>query len=83
VVAELQLTAEQREQIRTIEEEAIFGWMRGPQPAKPPGGQDKPANERLLAILTQEQVRCWKALTGETVKFPIAPFGSPEARTRP
>jgi eukaryotic-like serine/threonine-protein kinase len=83
VVAQLQLTVEQREQIRTLEEEALIGWMKGPRPAKPPGGQDKPANERLLAILTEEQVQRWKALTGESVRFPIAPFGSPEARTQP
>jgi eukaryotic-like serine/threonine-protein kinase len=83
VVAELKLTAEQREQIRTIKEEALFGWMRGPRPGKPPGGQDKPANERLRAILTEEQVQRWKAMTGESAKFPIARFGSPEARTQP
>jgi eukaryotic-like serine/threonine-protein kinase len=77
VVAELQLSLEQREQIRTIEEEAIFSWMRGPRPGKPPGGQDKPAIERLRAILTEEQVDRWNALTGEAAKFPIAPFGSP------
>jgi hypothetical protein len=40
VVAQLQLTVEQREQIRTIEEEAIFGWMMGTaagQAARRPG----------------------------------------------
>jgi hypothetical protein len=47
------------EQIRAIEEEAIFGWISRPRPGKPPGGQDnqdKLANERLLVILTEEQV---------------------------
>jgi hypothetical protein len=43
----------------------------------PPGGQDKPANERLLAILTEEQVRRWKAMTGEPVKVRFAPFPPP------
>jgi hypothetical protein len=83
VVAQLQLTVEQPEQIRTIEEEAIFGWLRGPRPGKPPGGQDEPANERLLAMLTEEQVHRWIPMTGESAKFPIARFGSPEARTQP
>ena len=83
VVAQLQLTVEQPEQIRTIEEEAIFGWLRGPRPGKPPGGQDQPANERLLAILMEEQIHRWKAMTGESARFPIALSGSPEARTQP
>jgi hypothetical protein len=77
VVSELELTAEQRDQIRTIEDETLFGWMRGPRPNTTPGTQEKSANERLLAVLTENQVRRWQALTGEPVKFPIAPFGSP------
>ena len=48
-----------------------------------PGGQDKPGNERLVAVLTENQVRRWKAMTGAPAKVPIAPFGSPEARTQP
>jgi hypothetical protein len=83
VVAELKLTAEQREQIRTIEEGALFGWMRGPRPNTTPGAREKSANERLVAVLREDQVRRWKALTGEPAKFPIAPFGSPGARTQP
>jgi serine/threonine protein kinase len=80
VVSELKLTPEQREQIRTIEEEAFFGWMRGPRPGKPPAAQEKTTNDRLLAVLTDDQVRRWKALTGEPVKYPIVPFGSPDTR---
>jgi hypothetical protein len=86
VVAELKLTAEQREQVRTIEEEALFGWMRGPRPGDSgtaPEARDRTANERILAVLTDEQVRRWKAMTGEPKIFPIAPFGSPEARAQP
>jgi hypothetical protein len=83
VVAELQPTAEQRDQIRTIEDETLFGWMRGPRPNTTPGTQEKSANERLVAVLTEDQVRRWKAMTGEPAKVPIAPFGSPEARTQP
>src|SRR5262249_7054640 len=38
VVAELKLTAGQRERIRTIEEEALFAWMRTAWRGKPSGG---------------------------------------------
>ena len=61
VVSELNLTPEQREQIRTIEEETLFGWMRGPAAGEVAAGvQEKTTNDRLLAVLTDEQVRCWK-----------------------
>jgi hypothetical protein len=83
VVSELRLTPEQREQIRTIEEEAMVARMRGPRPGKPPGALEKTTNDRLLAVLTEEQVRRWKALTGEPAKFPIAPFGAPDVRPQP
>jgi serine/threonine protein kinase len=73
VVAELKLTADQREQIRTIEEEALFGWMRGPQS----GTGEQPPNERILAVLTDEQVRQWTAMTGNPLKGVIAPFSPP------
>jgi serine/threonine protein kinase len=83
VVSALNLTIEQRDQIRTIEDETLFGWMRGPRPNTTPGPQEKSANERLVAVLTEDQVRRWKAMTGEPVQFPITPFGSPDARTQP
>jgi serine/threonine protein kinase len=82
VVAELNLTPQQREQIRTIEEEALFGWMRG-RSGKPPGAPEKSTNDRLLAVLTAEQLRRWRSLTGEPLRFAIVPFGSPDARTQP
>jgi serine/threonine protein kinase len=81
VVAELGLAAGQREQIRTIEEEALFGWMRGPRPGPPPGDsgkatgpREKSANERVVEVLTEEQLRRWRTLTGEALTFAIAPF---------
>lgn len=72
------LTAEQRDQIRTIEDETLFGWMRGARPAAS-GARDRTANERLLAVLTDEQVRRWRAITGEALKSPITPFPPPPA----
>jgi serine/threonine protein kinase len=80
VVAELQLTAGQREQVRTIEEETLFGWMRGLAPGdlgKAYGAREKSANERIVAVLTEEQVRRWRALTGEPVKEPIVAYPPP------
>jgi serine/threonine protein kinase len=84
VVSELELTAEQRDQIRTIEDETFFGWMRGARPAAPDGdsgtatgARDRPANERLIAVLTEEQVHRWRALTGEALKTPVTLFPPP------
>jgi hypothetical protein len=81
VVAELQLTAEQREQIRTIAEEALYGWMRGQGPNTAPGTPEKSVNKRILAVLTNDQVQRWKAMAGEPTKAVIAPF-SPPAGTK-
>src|SRR5262249_14759354 len=80
VVSELKITADQRDRIRTIEEDALFGWMRRLQPGSPPGDSAKapaarrPANERILAVLTEEQVRRWRALTGPAISAAIMPF---------
>jgi hypothetical protein len=74
VVAELKLTAEQRDRIRTIEDGALFGWMRGES-----GVKDRTANERVFAVLTEEQVRRWRAMTGGALKGPITPFPPPAA----
>jgi len=79
VAAALQLTPEQRERVRVIEDDAAFGWMRGPRPGAPPDARERSVNERLLAVLTDEQSRTWKAMTGEPVKwsFRPVPFGPP------
>jgi hypothetical protein len=79
VVAELKLTADQRDRIRTIEDEALFAWMR-----RPPGAPGNPgqaaASDRIDAVLTAEQVRRWRAMTGAALKSPIAPFAPPPVR---
>ncbi|HEY7152560.1 MAG TPA: serine/threonine-protein kinase [Gemmataceae bacterium] len=79
VVSELKLTLEQRERIRTIEEEALFGGMRDPHgnSGKPPASQGKSAKERILAVLTEDQFRRWKEMTGEPMKAAIVPFAAP------
>jgi serine/threonine protein kinase len=71
VVAALSLTAEQREQIRALEEEALFGWMRPPAP----GG--KSPGERALEVLTREQARLWRGMTGVPVRGLVSPFAVP------
>jgi serine/threonine protein kinase len=79
VVSELKLTSEQRERIRTIEEEAVFGWMKN-KPEKTgnaPGSERRSVNERIVAVLTEEQLRRWREMTGEPMKATIAPFFAP------
>src|SRR5262249_11497706 len=77
VVSELQLTVQQREQIRTIEEEFFMSWMSGPQPGSPPPDPAKLVNKRVLGVLTKEQVKRWKSMSGESMKAPIEPFLPP------
>jgi serine/threonine protein kinase len=85
VASVLQLTTEQRDRIRAIEEEAFFAWMRmlapGAQPGLPAsaaGTKDGSPNERILALLSAEQARLWKAMTGEPFKGPpMPPFPPP------
>jgi serine/threonine protein kinase len=83
VVAELKLTAKQRDKIRTIEEEAFFSRMKRTRPGTTPGdsskassARGKSANERILAVLTEDQVRRWRALTGKQLQEPVAAFPS-------
>lgn len=79
VVSELKLTSQQRERIRMIEEEAYFGWMKK-QPengGKTPGFEGRSVNERIVALLTEEQLRKWKGMTGEPMEAEIAPFFAP------
>ena len=71
-----------------IEDDAAFGWMRavgrGPNPGDPGPGKTKErsTNERLLEVLTDEQARRWRDLTGEPVKGPLVPFGAPAPAQR-
>jgi hypothetical protein len=83
VVSELKLNSAQRERIRMIEEEAVFGWMKK-QPEKPgitPAVEGKSVNERIVAVLTEEQLRRWREMTGEPMKAPIAPSFAPSRST--
>jgi serine/threonine protein kinase len=78
VAAELALTARQRERIRTIEEGALFGWMRKMSPGNPASDPAaRPASEQILEVLTKEQARRWREMTGELVKGLVNPFAPP------
>jgi hypothetical protein len=84
VIAALRLTPGQREQIRTIESESLFAWMRGPWPAGESNkAREKSANERIRAILTEEQRDQWRTLTGETIHAALTPFPPPPAPKSP
>jgi hypothetical protein len=82
VITALKLTAEQRERLRAIE------WEAGPGPGgpgKPPAQDSRLPEEKFQAVLTEEQARRWRELTGEPFKGslrPPPPLGRP-GRPRP
>jgi len=91
IVDALKLTTKQREQVRKIQDEAgiaMMGfWMPGPPghggPGPPPKRFDDPwkgTQEKVLALLTDDQKTAWKELTGEpfTGMVPLMmPVGPP------
>jgi serine/threonine protein kinase len=84
VTAALKLTAAQKEQIRALREKAFFrgrhhheGPVGGPPPGPPgrPGGPHPPPGPALVKqiemdVLTAEQLRRWREMTGEPFKGP-------------
>ena len=99
VVGPLKLTAEQKERLRAIEAEASFrgpdGARGGPGPPGSPGGglPGGPrweheqawwaASDEVLTVLTDDQKRQWRKMTGEPIKGPGLPFPSPPRRFGP
>jgi serine/threonine protein kinase len=86
VAAAIGLSPTQRERIRMIEDDAAFGWIRGPRPsaaASESGGIASPltADQRIVGVLTAAQVQKWRALTGQPIAglFPLAP-AAPQTR---
>jgi hypothetical protein len=95
VAAVLGLTDEQRDRIRTIEEEEFLDLLRSLRPDLLPADRDKdllpehkpPKNERLLGLLTKEQARKWREMSGAPFRGPIrlpSPFelSSPAPETK-
>ena len=83
VAVAIGLSPLQRERIRTIEDDASFGWLRGRNRPSGAGSQvDSPSqtrstNQRLLDVLTEDQIKKWRELTGNGLKQPLLPFGVP------
>jgi hypothetical protein len=77
VVEALGLTLEQRERIRAVEEEILFGQMRELRSGKVPEDSARPGVDRILAVLTPEQQRRWKELAGEPIRGPLSAFPLP------
>jgi serine/threonine protein kinase len=77
VAAELKLTAEQRERIQLIEEDTFRDAFRVRPGASPEQLRKQHehrmslANERLVEVLTREQARRWREMTGEPFKGPV------------
>jgi hypothetical protein len=79
LVEALRLTDAQRSRVRAIEEEIFFEAMkRDPSDAGPAGNpgirmwkQKNEKNQRILAVLTDEQLHKWAEVTGPPVKEPI------------
>jgi eukaryotic-like serine/threonine-protein kinase len=77
VVEALGLTPGQRERIRAIEDQALFGQFREMQSGKALEGAGKPAMGRILAVLTAEQARRWNELAGDPIRGPLSAFPTP------
>ncbi|HEV3080118.1 MAG TPA: hypothetical protein VGY66_10075 [Gemmataceae bacterium] len=87
IATQLKLTLEQRARIREIEEEVYFSGKFGrPEPGsenfwKGHTFRVNTATDRILAILTSEQVQRWRNMTGKpfngTFRYP-PPFGGPK-----
>ena len=93
VVKALDLTPQQRSQIRDIEREMVFRPFRGggprlPEPPRPPSPERmrrdrEEALAEVLKLLSRKQLARWQELTGRTFSdfgdgpFPGPPFGPP------
>lgn len=90
VSAYIGLTPKQRQEIRVLEDDALFGWMRANLPGTPPGAaSDQPrpwskrisSDEQIVRLLTPEQIVRWRELTGPPLAGLPLPFpvGDPPA----
>ncbi len=77
VVENLSLTPPQREQIRSIEEEAFFRQIREMRAGKTPEDTAKSSVERILAVLDAGQIERWSLIIGEPVRGPLSAFPMP------
>jgi hypothetical protein len=74
----LKLTAEQREEIHEVQEQARRAWRQARREERPPSPSWTTFRERILAILSDEQKAKWKELCGKEFKGEIrSPFRRP------
>ncbi len=77
------LSPRQREQIRVIEDDTKFGWMRARNPSVYAGGRFAGGesalspNERILQVLTKEQAWKWREMTGDPLEESLFPLSVP------
>ena len=79
LAAVLRLTDAQRDRIHSIEEEGFVEMLRtfrpdlmSAVPTTSAGTKDRPSmNERILTVLTEEQLRSWRQVTGVPFKGPV------------
>jgi hypothetical protein len=82
VAEALQLTSDQRERIKGIQEEAVWRQIRELRTGKTSdAGGTSPAH-RVLSLLTKEQARRWAELAGEPIRGPLSVFPIPFRPTR-
>ena len=77
IVDALGLAPGQRERIRAIEDQVLFGQIREMQSKKPGEDAGKPAMGRILDVLTAEQAQRWKELAGDPIQGPLSAFPIP------
>jgi serine/threonine protein kinase len=77
VVEALDLTTDQRERIRAIEEGALFRQIRDFRSGKAADAAGTPTMDRALAVLTPDQARRWRAMVGEPIRGPLSVFPMP------
>jgi serine/threonine protein kinase len=92
VTVALKLTTAQKDRIKEIQHEAedaekrLHDWPKDrPRPADSPEQISAGAVEKIKALLTEEQARRWKEMTGEPFKGKLLPragppFGHPDPR---
>ncbi len=78
------LSPQQRERIRVIEDDAAYGWMRRRNRSSfssdftsESNAPTLTPNQRILEVLTDEQIRKWQEITGKPIKGTLLPFGIP------
>ncbi len=77
VVETLALTSEQRQRIRAIEEEMLLAQTSEIRSGKAPGELADPSMDQILSVLTLEQARRWRELTGDPIKGRLSVFPMP------